>query len=540
MFNAWEMSRNQHCILHQGCSTYANANIFYPNQDTMLYSETQLSAGFVTLPLHFINQNPIFAYNVLTIVSFFLAGLSMYLLMKYLSKGHEFISIIGGLVFEFAPIRLTSVSHLQNLSIFCLPLAVLLIIKYFDFRHRKYLVWLFLVLLYVFFASWVQMVFMAVALGILLLGLLIGKQVKLKPIAIVVAVIFCAALTTLPLAHQYIKFSKSNHATFAISEQEKYNSSLADYVIPNSNTLLGKLYYAARPAAKVNGYNLDSVSYHGAVLYGTATALIVLAYRKRKSNSASKQRYAYIGTFLVIGFIGFIISLGPFLKIKGSYIYPGLGGGLPVTIAMPYILVDKLLPQMSFLRSVGRASLLSLFALCCTLAYLPFFVGHKLKVKRIIYAVVSVLIIVELMPTGLVPMDHLAYSYNLSIPAVYKYIKSQPDINDIIILRGDDDYPGAPIPIMQAEDVLWSGYHNKNIFNGYSGYVPPTYVQDKVNLTNFSPKVLPRMKQLHLRYVLIDKQLSGPKSHHPNLLGNVRKTLPNVYEDKRYALFKII
>lgn len=38
MFNAWLMARNHHCILQQGCPDYTTSNMYYPHQDSMLYS----------------------------------------------------------------------------------------------------------------------------------------------------------------------------------------------------------------------------------------------------------------------------------------------------------------------------------------------------------------------------------------------------------------------------------------------------------------------------------------------------------------------
>src|ERR1700722_8856544 len=87
-FNAWTLARDQHCILRENCPSYLNGNIFFPHKDTMLYSETQLSAGFLTLPLFLINQNPIFSYNVWTILSMFFSGLFMFYLARYLSRGN--------------------------------------------------------------------------------------------------------------------------------------------------------------------------------------------------------------------------------------------------------------------------------------------------------------------------------------------------------------------------------------------------------------------------------------------------------------------
>src|SRR5690349_20807186 len=67
MFNAWTLARDHHCLMRDGCQSLSDGNIFFPHKGTMLYSEMQLSAGVLTLPLYWINQNPLFAYNVWTI-----------------------------------------------------------------------------------------------------------------------------------------------------------------------------------------------------------------------------------------------------------------------------------------------------------------------------------------------------------------------------------------------------------------------------------------------------------------------------------------
>jgi hypothetical protein len=216
MFNAWTLARDHHCLMRDSCSSYSTSNIYFPHKDTMLYSETQLSAGFVTLPLYWINDNPLFSNNVLTIVSCFLAGWFMYLLAKYLSKGNEIFSILAGLIFEFAPFKMAAIWHLQNLSIFCLPLAILLIMKFFDTNNRKYLWGLGLTLIYQFYASWYQMVFVAIAVSILAICMLLIRYVNWRQALMVLAVLALAAISTLPLAEQYIRFSKTNKATFGI------------------------------------------------------------------------------------------------------------------------------------------------------------------------------------------------------------------------------------------------------------------------------------------------------------------------------------
>ena len=540
MFNAWTLSRDQHCILRQDCPQYSNANIYFPHKDTMLYSETQLSAGLLTMPLYWINQNPIFSYNVFTILSFFLGGWFMYLLAKYLSRGNELYSVLAGLIFEFAPFKMAAISHLQNLSIFYLPLAALLIFKYVERPKRRYLGFLFIALALQFYASWYQMVFVLITLGVLLGGMLVFRIVRWRLVAALGLVTLLAMISTLPLAKAYVKFSKDNQATFDIRQQITYSSSLADYIKPNAGTLLGKEYYKLRPHAQVNSFNPDSYSYHGLVLYAVAICLTTIAFRRRKDGREGRRKYRLILTFVAMGIVGFIISLGPVLKLKGSYSYADLSNGFNLVIPLPYIFVDKFLPQLSFIRAIGRASVILLFALCCMLALFPLYAKKEKfyqKHGRLIAFVVSALVLIEILPVHLAPMTKSAYSYDYTIPKVYVFIKSHQEINDIIVLSADKDYPGATIPVARAEQVLWAGYDNRNVFNGYSGYTPPEYFGQYADFVDFHQDDVAKMKALHLRYVLVDKLLS---SSNPQLVKNVSAALPHkVYEDGRYALFKI-
>lgn len=582
MFNAWEMRRNQNCILQQGCPDYTDANIFYPNKDTMLYSETQISAGFITLPFYWISPSPILAYNFLTIFLFFLSGLFMYLLAKYLSKGNELLSILAALVFTFSPFRIAAIYHLQNLSIMSLPLATLLVLRFRDsykafakpapkkkvdkslpletrardraFRMgswlrlvaeeampgKRYLIGLLLILLYVFFASWVQMVFVLMALGILLVGLLICRLITWRPAVAVAITISVAVFATLPLALQYVQFSKSSGAGFSFREQVFYSSDVVDYFIPYEGTLLGQLYYDANPTAWHNSYNPDSYSFHGFTLYALAAILLVLAFWQRKRSEVHMRVFKYVAVFAAMAIIGFMVSLGPVLKVFGHWAFYVQSLDFSLGIPLPWIAVDKFLPQLSFLRAMGRASVLVLFALCCLLPLLarhPAFEKLRGKTKLLLATLLFGLVAFEVFPSHILTMASTSYSYHMSVPKVYEYIHDHKEVNNIIILNADYDYPGAPIPIATAEQVLWSGYHNKNIFNGYSGYTPPNYVKDFEDFVDFQADDIQKLKDKKLDYVLVDKLLMTGK---PWVNDRVSALLPNkVYEDERFALYKV-
>lgn len=542
MFNAWTLSRNHHCIMRDNCEQYTDGNIYFPHQDSMLYSETQTSAGLLTLPLYWLNDNPIFSYNVWTIASFFLSGWFMYFLARYISRGNVLFAVLAGLIFAFAPFKIAAISHLQNLSIFYLPLALLLILKFWETSHRRYLVGLLPVLTLQFYASWYQMAFVLIALGVLLVGAKLVKLINWRQLAAVGAVTALAVMATLPLALEYMRFSKANDASFSIGEQIKYSSSVADYVLPDGLTALAKMYHAAFPQAHYGSYNLDSTSFHGYVLYAVAIGLAIAAYRLYRSKKAGAMSDAnkWVVVFLLIALVGFVVSLGPLLKIFGAYTYGTLPDGSQAVVPAPWILVDKFLPQLTFIRALGRASVLVLLALCCLLALLPRY-AEALRIKplhkKILFGAITVAVIVELLPIRTAPMVSHSFAYNLQVPAVYKFIKGRPEIDKFVILNADRDYPGATIPFARAEWVLWAGYHNKYIFNGYSGYTPPKYFEQYDDFVDFKSDDIPKMKQLGLRYVLVDKQLSSSK---PQLIKAVRAALPDrVYSDDRYELFRL-
>lgn len=541
MFNAWTLSRDHHCLLGQGCQNYSDGNIYFPNKDTMLYSETQLSAGLLTLPLYFINQNPIFANNVLTIFSFFMTGFGMYLLARYLSKGNEALSVLAGLVFEFSPLKIAAVPHLQNMSIFCLPFVVLFILKYIDTKKRRYLALLFIGLLYVFYASWYQLFFVLLSVGVLVLLLLALRYVKLKVAFTILLVTFAALLATAPVAKEYIRFSKENKATFSVNDQVMYSSSLVDYITPHEDTMLGKTFYAKNPDHQKNSFNLDSYSYHGIILYVISAITIGIVFWKRKGRREIEIKRQAIA-FGLLGTLGFIMSLGPLLKVAGSYVYHS--GDLLLAIPMPWLLVDKFLPQLTFIRAIGRASVITLFALCCLLALFALLIKGIQRKNRMLYIGIQVIIIAiaifELMPLSQFKMTNVSYAYHLEIPDVYKFVKQHDEINNLVVLQAKecDEFNGAGFWFARSETTMWSGYHNKNIYNGYSGYTPPGYFEEYSDFVNFDKDDINKMKHLDIRYVIVDNLLMENK---PEALVNIHDLLGSkqVYHDNRYDIFKL-
>jgi hypothetical protein len=415
----------------------------------------------------------------------------------------------------------------------------LLILKYFERPRRWHLVGLFAALLYLFLGSWYQMFFGLVGMAVLVGGLILMKSIKWRQAIPIAVVVFVAGLMTLPLAMQYMRFSKQNSAGFSIGEQVYYSASVADYALPNSGTFFGKEFYEQNPNAKVNSYNPDSASYHGYVMYAVGLGVLIMAFRARKRGRKFKANYRLVAVFVLIAGVGLIMSLGPLLKLGGGFSYAAFEN-YRLVVPMPYLAVDVLVPQLSFIRAIGRASILMLFALCALLAILAFYLRESKmgdKKKKVIIGLVTLLVLVEVIPAHRFLLSQNEYSHNLKIPAVYSYVKEHPDVDNLIVLRSDKDYPGAPMPIARTEDVLWAGYHNRNIFNGYSGYEPPKYMRNYKDFIDLQADDLGQMRKLGLKHVIIDKRLS---TEHPELIQSAAQLLPTkLYEDDRYVLYRL-
>lgn len=537
MFNAWTLARNHYCLLRQGCPSYVDANIFFPNKDSMLFSETQLSAGILTLPLHFINYNPLFAANVWYFVSVLLSGVFMYFLALYLSKGNRLLSLAAGLVFQLGPNKFSSMSHLQNLSFFYIPLIILMLLKYRDTGQKKYLGVFGVSSALLFFASWYQMVFGLVIIWLFIAYLLFGSKSRAIGLRLLAVTLFAISLT-LPLVLQYTRFSQSTNAGFSINSQIEFSASVNDYFVPLQDTPLGSLYYKVNPGSRRNSYNQDSYSYAGVSLYVIALFCLYGALRKKVPFFVKQKRFILL--LFCVALAGFIISLGPVFKYGTYSSFPIQG--IQASVPAPYIFVDLLLPQLSFIRAIGRAAVIPLFALCCSLSLFARYLSlSKIRYKNYLIISLFAIIMLDLLPISTIicrPFRAIpAFYTRYSVPGVYQYIKANPTVNNIIIVRTQKDYPGAGIPTAPVEDVLWAGYHNRNIFNGYSGYEPPEYKKSLQDFTDLQENDVAKLKSKGIRFYLIDKQLS---SDNPDLIKSAQILFgKSVYQDTRYSLFEI-
>ena len=112
---------------------------YYPSEGTAAFTENLVGLWPIAAPIHHLTGDPLLTYNLVLFLTWPLSGLAVFLLATSLGVrwGPAFV---GGLVFAFAPYRVSQISHLQVVAPFWLPLALAALHRYLADRQRIWLV----------------------------------------------------------------------------------------------------------------------------------------------------------------------------------------------------------------------------------------------------------------------------------------------------------------------------------------------------------------------------------------------------------------
>lgn len=100
-----------------------DAPIFVPERHTLAYSEHFTAQAFQALPVYWLTDNPILAYNLVFLSTFALSALGAFVLVRELT-GSTAGGAAAGAIFGFNVYRAISLSHLHTLSAQWVPFAL--------------------------------------------------------------------------------------------------------------------------------------------------------------------------------------------------------------------------------------------------------------------------------------------------------------------------------------------------------------------------------------------------------------------------------
>ena len=245
---------------------------FYPIPGATAFSEHLLGLAPITTPVLWLTHNPLLAYNAAFFLSFPLCALAAHLLCYELSRRHD-AAFVAGLAYGFSPYRMSQFSHVQVLSAYWIPLA-LLGLHLFLRRHQ----WRWAAL---FAASWClqalacgyYLFYLSVLAGLWLLWFATPAR-TLRKFWKVLAAWGIAGAALLPVALGYWKYQHAYGLRRWPDEIEAFSADVASLLTAPSNLRLwGWLHVVERPESRLfPGLTIPLLVAAGVMLAWTAAA----------------------------------------------------------------------------------------------------------------------------------------------------------------------------------------------------------------------------------------------------------------------------
>ena len=131
----WTLAWDAHAFVHQPLSIF-DANIFYPNRNSLAYSENLIGSAFFAAPVLWLTGNPVLAVNVVSLLSCVLCGLGAYVLGRRVGLSAP-AAVLTGLVFAFSPPRFFRFSQLHLTAVQWIPFALASLHAYFERGQKR-------------------------------------------------------------------------------------------------------------------------------------------------------------------------------------------------------------------------------------------------------------------------------------------------------------------------------------------------------------------------------------------------------------------
>ncbi|MGH9371395.1 MAG: discoidin domain-containing protein [Vicinamibacterales bacterium] len=245
---------------------------FYPIPGVMAFSEHLLGLSVITTPIIAATGNTVLAYNAAFLLSFPLCAFAAHLLCFELTRRHD-LSLVAGLAYGFAPYRMSQLAHLQVLSAYWMPLALLCL--HLFMRTRR---WWWAAL---FAVSWLMqalacgyyLFYLSVLVGLWLLWFAVSR-LRWTELATILLAWGAALLALVPVARGYLTYQRAYGFQRWPDEIEAFSGDVASLLTaPGNLRVWGWLRFVVRPESEFfPGLGLAVLIVTGAAVAWTAAA----------------------------------------------------------------------------------------------------------------------------------------------------------------------------------------------------------------------------------------------------------------------------
>ena len=456
-FSIWRLAWVAHQLVRDPAALF-DANIFYPAEHTLAYSDAMLLVGLAGAPLYWMGAPPWAIHNGLLLAALATSAWATAALALRLT-GDRAAALLAGLIAGFAPYRIAHIGHLELQWLVWMPLALLALHALVAAPSVRRGLAVGGCLAAQLLCSIYYGVFLAAFAGVAWLALVWAHGARPRLVASTMAAAVPLALVAGPYLLPYAA-SRHAHPPRSAVEVAQYSATPADYL-------------RAAPYNLLRGRHEEGPAPEERSLYpGAAAIVLALAaglWTPRRT----------VAVYAVLALLAFDASLG----VNGL----GFRG------------LQTLLPPLANLRAPARFASLGLVALAVLAAFGVAAIRARVRAPAARAAVVALAAAIGLTEYWSAPIP--TRDARLRPMPVDAWLRTLPD--DAVILE-------LPVPRL---DRLWlyevhhevrSIHHWRRLLNGYSGFLPTAYANTLADLETFpDERSVARLQRLSVDYVVV-------------------------------------
>ena len=508
-FSVWNIAWVAHAMGAAPTQLF-HANIFYPHRNTLAFSEANLVAGTLAVPPYWLTRNPYIAHNSVVLLSFMLALVGTYALVKYLT-GSPAAAAVSGVLFAFCPFVFARSAHIQLLMTAGLPFSMLAFHRLADSPTVGRGIALGLILAVTGLACGYYGLFAGLMVGVSILfyAVVFGRWRKLDYWSAIGVAVLTGAVITGACFIPYMEVASTHGAIARTLDDARMYS--ADWRA-----------YLASPA-RSHRWLLERIEFWNEVLFpgfvSLGLSVIGLTFW-RPTHDATRTSAPRRGPrlqpgatlYALIGLLAWWASLGP-------------SGGL-------YTLLFNIVPGFGMLRAPARLGIT--VALC--LAVLAGYGVTRLAAGRRAVGVAALVMLVALVELAAIPYPHYQ---GPRYPAAYDMLARLPpgSVAEFPYFSDRMEFP------RHTYYMMGSTIHWQPLINGYSDLIPQDFRAEAESLAQFpTEEAFVILERHETRYVVLHRQFYEA-AHWASLdarLAGFSDRLRLILQDQNARLYEIV
>ncbi len=220
LMSAWILWWNAHVVPFT--TTWWNGLNFFPAPGALAYSDHRIGLSLIASPIQWLGGNHLLAYNITFLLSFALSALAMHVLVFRLTHRHT-AAVLAAAIYAFSAYRMDHTEHIEIISSYWMPLALLGLHEWMRTRAWKWLAVFGVCWLLQSLACGYYMFYFAVFVALWSLWFLRGPS-YIRDLAIVAATMLVSALPLVPILWQYKVFHDALQLQRTLHEIELYSA----------------------------------------------------------------------------------------------------------------------------------------------------------------------------------------------------------------------------------------------------------------------------------------------------------------------------